>query len=176
MFNIPGTKYQPHVSKDLDRNKSQTFELQLGQISTHTLPPVGIPGGRLQPVLMRHPPQLSVKTRGGGGGGKGVDLGRGVGWGAVGGGFRLGGGGSQGGGACARPTTTTCIPPGGCVSGGWGVRRYVCDNSAFVLAEKKVLRVAVLPPAPLPPPPSPSPLPSPLLFPRAPRLVCEKNS
>ena len=29
------------------------------------------PGGRLQPVLMRHPPQLSVKTRGGGGGGRG---------------------------------------------------------------------------------------------------------
>ena len=26
------------------------------------------PGGRLQPVLMRHPPQLSVKTWGGGGG------------------------------------------------------------------------------------------------------------
>ena len=25
-------------------------------------------GGRLQPVLMRHTPQLSVKTRGGGGG------------------------------------------------------------------------------------------------------------
>ena len=39
-------------------------------------------GGRLQPVLMRHTPQLSVKTRrgGGGGGGLGVDLG-GVGWG-----------------------------------------------------------------------------------------------
>ena len=36
-------------------------------------------GGRLQPVLMRHTPQLSVKTRGGGGG-LGVDLG-GVGWG-----------------------------------------------------------------------------------------------
>ena len=32
--------------------------------ATHT-------GGRLQPVLMRHTPQLSVKTRGGGGGGGG---------------------------------------------------------------------------------------------------------
>ena len=35
-------------------------------------------GGRLQPVLMRPTPQLSVTTRGGGGGGgggQGVDLG-----------------------------------------------------------------------------------------------------
>ena len=39
-------------------------------------------GGLLQPVLMRHTPQLSVKTRGGGGGG--------------GGGGRVGGGSSRG--------------------------------------------------------------------------------
>ena len=31
----------------------------------------GTGGGRLQPVLMRPTPQLSVKTRGGGGGGRG---------------------------------------------------------------------------------------------------------
>ena len=36
------------------------------------------------------------------------------------------------------------------MSGGLGVRRYVCDNSAFLaIAEKKVLRVAMLPPSPL---------------------------
>ena len=42
-------------------------------------------GGRLQPVLMRHTPQLSVKTRGGGGGG------------GEGGGQSWGGGGPAGG-------------------------------------------------------------------------------
>ena len=92
-------------------------------------------GGRLQPVLMRPTPQLSVKTRGGGGGGgggQGVVLGGGQ-LGGVGGGFWPWGGVSQGGGACARPTITTCIPPGGCVSGGLGVRRYVCDDSALQL-------------------------------------------
>ena len=34
------------------------------------------PGGRLPTVLMRPPPQLSVKTRGGGGGGGGLGGGR----------------------------------------------------------------------------------------------------
>ena len=75
--------------------------------------PRGARGGRLQPVLMRHPPQLSVKTWGGGAGGGQWG---GVGWrvcGGRGGGSAVGGGGgSQGGGPCARPTTT-CIPPGG---------------------------------------------------------------
>ena len=64
-------------------------------------------GGRLQPVLMRRPPQLSVKI------GRGlVGCWGGVGW-RVWGGSPVGGGGSQGGGAYTRPTTTTCIPPGG---------------------------------------------------------------
>ena len=71
-----------------------------------------------------HPPAICQNSGGGGSGGGGR-------LGGVGGGFRPGGGGFEGGGACARPTTTTCIPPRGCVSGGWGVRRYVCDNSAF---------------------------------------------
>ena len=87
------------------------------------------PGGRLQPVLMRHPPQLSVKTRGGGGG-RGWIWG-GVGWGAVGGGFRPGGGVPKVGGLARDPILPHAYLLGGCVSGGWGVRRYVCDNSAF---------------------------------------------
>ena len=69
-------------------------------------------GGRLQPVLMRPTPQLSVKTWGGGG------L-------AV----RPGGGGSQGGGACAQPTTPTCIPPGGmCVWGFGSMERCMWEH------------------------------------------------
>ena len=67
------------------------------------------PGGRLQLVLMRHPPQLSVKTCQGGGGGGG----------------RVGGGvlaaWPGGGGGCAQPTTTTCIPQGGVYVWGHGV-------------------------------------------------------
>ena len=88
-------------------------------------------GGRLQPVLMRPTPQLSVKTRGGGGGGGAGGSSGGGSAGGCRGGILAVGGVSQGGGACARPTITTCIPPGGCVSGGLGVRRYVCDDSAF---------------------------------------------
>ena len=52
-------------------------------------------GGRLQPVLMRPTPQLSVKTRGGGGGGGGGSWGGvqpGVGGGGVKPGVRGGGG------------------------------------------------------------------------------------
>ena len=85
-------------------------------------------GGRLQLVLMRHPPQLTVETWGGGGGGGGGLGGSGGGGGSAagsGGGGRpeeaVRGGGSQGGGGYARPTTTICIPPGGmCVWGGLG--------------------------------------------------------
>ena len=77
------------------------------------------------------PPQLSVKTWGGGlaqglggwlwGGWWAGVGGGGVGWRVWGGGVRPGGGGSQGGGAYARPTTTTCILPGRmCVWGGFG--------------------------------------------------------
>ena len=62
----------------------------------------GDPGGRLQLVLMRHPPQLFVKTWGGGvGAGGGGVGGRGGDW-------QLGRGGG-----CAQPTTITCIPQGG---------------------------------------------------------------
>ena len=53
-------------------------------------------GGRLQPVLMRHTPQLSVKTRGGGGGrswGGGSSRGLGGGLPGVGGGSSRGSGG-----------------------------------------------------------------------------------
>ena len=61
-------------------------------------PVVGVPGGRLQPVLMRHPPQLSVKTWGGGGGGSwGRGSSRGSGGGQAGG---QGGGSSRGSGGC----------------------------------------------------------------------------
>ena len=54
------------------------------------------PGGRLQPVLMRHPPQLSVKTWRGGGVQPGV------------------GGGSSRGSGGVRPGV------GGCLAGGQG--------------------------------------------------------
>ena len=63
-------------------------------------------GGRLQPVLMRHTPQLSVKTRGGGGGGaelggggSGRESGGGSGWGLGGGSYQGSGGGGPAGGA-----------------------------------------------------------------------------
>ena len=56
------------------------------------------PGGRLQPVLMRHPPQLSVKTWGGGGGDL-IKKQTNFGGGQLGGGSsRVGGGGGQAGG------------------------------------------------------------------------------
>ena len=65
-------------------------------------------GGQLPSVLMRHPPQLSVKTWGGGGGGGGGGGWGGAVWGGggrlegVGGLFGPRGGGSQGGGGlCA---------------------------------------------------------------------------
>ena len=58
-------------------------------------------GGRLQPVLMRHTPQLSVKTRGGGGGG-GPAGGRGGGGGG-GVGVPDGGRGGSGRGSGGRP-------------------------------------------------------------------------
>ena len=78
-----------------------------------------------------HPPAIRQNSGGGGGGGgQGVVLGGGQ-LGGVWEGILAVGGVSQGGGACARPTITTCIPPGGCVSRGLGVRRYVCDDSAF---------------------------------------------
>ena len=69
-------------------------------------------GGRVQPVLMRHTPQLSVKTRGGGGGGgggrvwggsgrgsggSGRESGGGSGWGSGGGSYQGSGGGPAGG-------------------------------------------------------------------------------
>ena len=92
-------------------------------------PQMQITGGRLQPVPMRHTPQLSVKTRGGGG--QGVDVGGGR-LGGVGGGFRPGGVGVPKVGGLARdPLLPHAYLLGGCVSGGWGVRRYVGDNSAF---------------------------------------------
>ena len=76
---------------------------------------------------MRQPPQLSVKTWGGGGGLRGQfgggRLKRGGGQLEDGGGGSAAGGGSQGGGGggLCGPTTTTCIPPGGmCVPGVWG--------------------------------------------------------
>ena len=55
-------------------------------------------GGRLQPVLMRPTPQLSVKTRGGGGGGSSRGSGGGVKPGVGGGGSSRGSGGGQAGG------------------------------------------------------------------------------
>ena len=59
-----------------------------------------------------------------------MDLGGGR-LGGVGGGFRLGGGVPKVGGLARDPLLPHAYLLGGCVSGGWGVRRYVCDNSAF---------------------------------------------
>ena len=66
---------------------------------------------------MRPPPSYLSKLGLGGGVGGGGSAG-----GCVGGYWRFIGGGLQGGGACARPTTSTCIPPGGmCVLGFGGM-------------------------------------------------------
>ena len=95
------------------------FFLILGIHYSCQLPGGG--GGRLQPVLMRHPPQLSVKTWGGavweGVGGRVCGWGGGVG--------RAGVGGFP----AREPLLPHAYLQGGCVSGGLGVRRYVCDNS-----------------------------------------------
>ena len=69
-------------------------------------------GGRLQLVLMRHTPQLSVKTRGGGGGGGGGQSTGGV---RPGGGVRLGVGGGPTGGLGG-----SCRGSGGGSWGGFG--------------------------------------------------------
>ena len=84
----------------LQRNQSSSGNMRVNHCFSH-----GGGGGRLQPVLMRHPPAI-CQTLGGGefGGGRLEGVCRGGGFGRV--------GGSQGGGACTRPTTTTCIPPG----------------------------------------------------------------
>ena len=126
-------------------------------------------GGRQQTVLMRPTPQSCVKTRGRGGGGEGLG---GVRFGDIGGGFRPWGGFPRWGGL--RTTHYYHMHTSwGCVFGGYGVRRYVRDNSAFSIWPEESLkgrRVAPLPASPFPlracPPPPPP----------APRLVCEKNS
>ena len=129
------------------------------------------PGGRLQPVLMRHPPSYLSKLGGG------VDLGGGGRLGGSRGGISAGGGGVPKVGGLARdPLLPHAYLLGGCVSGvgGYGGMYAIIALSRPCREESlKGRRVA---PRPAPPPPSPSPLPSPLLFPRAPRLVCEKNS
>ena len=70
-------------------------------------------GGRLQPVLMRHTPQLSVKTRGGGvGGGPAGGWGGGVPAGGRGGGSgRESGGGGAGGCRIQGPGPAAPPPP-----------------------------------------------------------------
>ena len=74
-------------------------------------------GGRLQPLLMRPTPQLSVKTRGGGG----VVLGGGSAGGCR-GGVRPRGGVPKVGGPARDPVLPHAYLQGGCVSGGLGVR------------------------------------------------------
>ena len=81
----------------------------------------GFPGGRLQPVLMRHPPPSYLSKLGGGGGG---------GWGGVqpgvgGGGFPAGGrggGSSRGSGGGSSQGSGGCLAggQGGCLAGGQG--------------------------------------------------------
>ena len=77
-------------------------------------------GGRLQPVLMRHTPQLSVKTRGGGG----AELGGGVRPGVRGGSGRESGGGVRlgvgGGGPTRGLGGGSCRGSGGGLAGGQG--------------------------------------------------------
>ena len=58
--------------------QNPTF-MHRNQRTAHAAAALAGTGGRIQPVLMRHTPQLSVKTRGGGGGCGGGCLG-GVGW------------------------------------------------------------------------------------------------
>ena len=71
--------------------------------------------GRLPTVLMQHPPPLSVKSGGG------------LFWGVR----PRGGGVPKVGGPVRDPLLPHAYLQGGCVSRGLGLRRYVCDNSAF---------------------------------------------
>ena len=87
------------------------------------------PGGRLQLVLMRHPPQLSVKTCGGGGGGS---VG---GWGGY---WQLGRGG--GGGLRATHyyhmhTSRVCV----CL-GAWGYRGKYAITAISCLCQEESLK------------------------------------
>ena len=123
------------------------------------------PGGGGGAVLLRPTPQLCQNWGGGWAGSLGGSAG----------GCKGGGGSAAGvvpkvGGPARDPLLPHAYLLGGCVSGGLGVWRYVCDNSASLsfLGSLKG-RVAKLPPSPLPS------LPYPLVPPR-PRLVCEKNS
>ena len=119
-------------------------------------------GGRLHPVLMRHPPPpLSVKTWGGGWGGS---LGGGVLAGGCWGGL-FGRGVPKVGGPARDPLLPHAYLQGGCVSGDLGARRCVCDNSAFSSlpgrksegsmmkgkhAQKNLSAVGAMAPTPLP--------------------------
>ena len=121
---------------------------------------------------MRHPPpQLSVKTQGGGGG-QGVVLGGGVGW-RCRGGFRPWGGGFQRWGGLRATHYYHMHTSWGVVClGVWGYGgMYAIIALSRPCREESLMGRRV---APLPPPLFP--LPPPLLFPHAPRLVCEKNS
>ena len=75
-------------------------------------------GGRLQPVLMRHPPSYRSKLGGGGGGGGwGGQLGGGLGWRVLGGVRPRGGGIPKVGGPTRDPQQPHAYLQGGCVSG-----------------------------------------------------------
>ena len=124
--------------------------------------PGGGGGGRLPTVLMRHPPQLSVKTRGGGGvvGGGGGRLG------GVGGDFGRGGGFPGGGGLRATHYYHMHTAWGVVCLRVWGYGgMYAIIALSHHCREESLKGRRV---APLPPPPSP--LPPPLLFPRAPTV------
>ena len=95
-------------------------------------------GGRLQAVVMRHPPSYLPKLAGGGGGGGAVGAGGGD-------GRRLGGRvlAAQGGGGCTRPTTgtTTCMPQGVCVClGAWGYRGMYAMVAISHLCQEESLK------------------------------------
>ena len=97
------------------------------------------PGGRLQLVLMRHPPQLSVKTCGGGGGGGGQlgqlgQLGQGgqqEGWGDI--GSLAGGGGLRATHYYHMHTSRGCL-------GAWGYRGMDAIIAISCLCQEESLK------------------------------------
>ena len=85
--------------------------------------PRGVGGGATTNGPDATPPPTICQNLGGGGsagGCMGGDFGR-----------AGGGGGSQGGGLARDPRLPHAYLQEGCASGGLGVWRYVCDNSAF---------------------------------------------
>ena len=109
-FDSNSNDHEFHVLRQAGRDPAHGFTASVNNSHTRECTTTR-GGGGLQRVLMR-PSPLSVKTWGGGVVGEGD--------------WRYG---REGGGEALLPQAYL---QGACVSGGMGVRRYVCDNSAFL--------------------------------------------